>query len=388
MLHNIRSQLTDKSNRKFIIAASCFLLVLFFIIVSRIAAAIALRHETHEMAITLVSMVSAEPAPLKEAIVLPGSVMAWHEAPIYARTDGYVKKWYVDIGYRVNAGDLLAEIETPELDASLRQAEADLNVVIANNKFAQTTAVRWKHLLKTDSVSVQDTEEKVDTAAALAASVIAARAHRDRLRELVGFERVIAPFKGIISARATDIGKLINEGSKPNENKPLFRLVQIDPLRLYVKIPQTYATRIKPNMLVRMKFAEHPGKLFPARLLKTANAIDPNTRTLLAEFIVDNKNGILLPGGYTQVLFAMPALPNTVRLPVNTLIFRKQGLQVATLDKLQRVLLKDVSISRDFGNYVELTTGILPGERVILNPSDSIHNGEQVRVVGDKKSIS
>ena len=333
----------------------------------------------------MVRVVKAISAPRTYDIVLPGTVLAWHEAPIYARTNGYVKTWYVDIGYAVNAGDILAEIETPELDASLRQAEADLNVTIANNKLAQTTAIRWKKLLKTDSVSIQETEEKVDEAEALAASVIAARANRDRLRELVGFEKVIAPFKGMISDRTTDIGKLVNQGSKPAEAKPLFRMVQTDPLRLYVKIPQTYVTRIQPNMLVRMEFAEHPGQLFFAKLLKTAQAIDTKTRTLLAEFKVNNHQGVLLPGGYTQVHFAMPSIATAVRLPVNTLIFRKRGLQIATLDSNSRVLLKKITVSCDFGNYVEVDSGIGAGEKIIINPSDSIYNGQQVNVVGEIK---
>ena len=311
--------------------------------------------------------------------MLPGTMLAWHEAPIYARTNGYVKEWYVDIGSRVNQNDLLAQIETPELDAQLRQAEADLNVAIAQNKLAQTTAKRWVHLLKTDSVSKQATDEKVDTAKALAATVVSMRANRDRLRELVSFEKVVAPFTGIISDRRTDIGALINSGSMPNEQKPLFRMVQLDPLRLYVKIPEAYSSRIKSKMTVSVEFGEHPGKTFPAQLLETAHAIDPKTRTLLAQFVVQNKKGELLPGSYTEVMFAMPSYPEAVRLPVNTLIFRKEGLQVATLDKHNCVVLKNITIHRDFGNDVEIVSGIHPGESIIINPSDSIYHGQLVK---------
>ena len=363
--------------RVFIIMVITLMLVLFLM---RIWAAIVLRHKTNAEALPLVSTVAAVRAPFVDDIILPGTVSAWHEAPIYARTNGYVKTWYVDIGSRVNKGDLLAKIETPELDAQLRQAEADLNVVIAKNKLAQSTAIRWLHLLKTDSVSKQSTDVKVDTAAAMAAAVEAQRAVRDKLRELVGFERVIAPFKGIISDRKTDIGALINKGSTPSERKPLFRLVQVDPLRIYVKIPQTYASRIKPKMTVSLEFAEHPGQRFKARLLETAHAIDPVTRTLLAQFTVRNKNGELLPGGYTEVHFAMPSLPEAVRLPVNTLIFRQHGLEVALLDKRNRVVLKPIVINRNFGTEVEVASGIQVGEHVIINPSDSIYAGQQTRL--------
>jgi RND family efflux transporter MFP subunit len=209
-----------------------------------------------------------------------------------------LKTWYVDIGDFVKEGQRLADIETPELDAQLRQAEADVNVAIAKNALAQITAARWINLLKTDSVSKQERDEKVHTAQALAASVIAARANRDRLRELVGFERVIAPFSGTISARGTDIGDLINAGNQPNA-KPLFRIIQSDPLRLYVKIPEAYSSRIKPNMKVTIRFAEHPGQRFQAQLINTADAIDPQIRTLLAQFLVHNQKKMLLPGSYS-----------------------------------------------------------------------------------------
>ena len=249
---------------------------------------------------------------------------------------------------------------------------------MAQNKLAQSTAARWVDLLKSDSVSKQETDEKVDTAHALQASVTAAKAKLAHLQELVGFERIIAPFDGTISARATDIGALINAGSNPNA-KPLFRIVQTNPLRVYVKIPQAYSSIIKPNMVVSLHFAEHPGVSFPAKLLQTAGAMNPISRTLLAQFVVNNKQNELLAGGYTSVHFKMPTSLQTIRLPVNTLLFRAQGLQVATLDKNNQVVLKSITISRDFGHYVEIRSGIKPGERIILNPSDSIFNGEKVR---------
>ena len=363
--------------------------ILLILAVSRIWAAIMLRHQTNAAAVPLVNTITAKCAPSIERIILPGSVMAWHEAPIYARTNGYIKQWYVDIGYSVKKDDLLAEIETPELDAQLRQAEADLKVVTAQQGLAAITAIRWKGLLKTDSVSKQETDEKIYQAEALSASVVASRANYERLRELVGFQRVLAPFDGIISARGTDIGALINAGSNP-EAKPLFRIVQSNPLRLYVNIPETYSSRIKPDMAVDLKFAEHPEQVFKATLLKTAKAIDPVTRTLLAEFVVHNQKGVLLPGSYATVQFSISTSSNNVLLPVNALIFRAEGLQVAILDKNNRVILKNISIAVDYGTHVELKTGVKPGEQIIVNPSDSISAGELVRIagVGDKKLVS
>ncbi|EHL29446.1 hypothetical protein LDG_8407 [Legionella drancourtii LLAP12] len=286
----------------------------------------------------------------------------------------------MDIGSHVKAGDLLAEIETPELNAQKRQAAADLNTAIANNKLAQSTAKRWINLLKTDSVSKQETDEKVSAAQALQAAMSSAKANLDRLTELVGFERVIAPFDGIITARATDIGALINSGSSTTA-KPLFRIAQTNPLRIYVKVPQNYSARITSNLVVSLHFAEHPGQEFPAKLLDTAKAIDPTTRTLLAQFTAENKDEVLLPGGYTEVWFSLSLPPHTVRIPVNTLLFRAQGLQVATVDKDQKIVLKSVTINRDFGAEVEIATGVTPGERIVINPPDSITDGEVVRVV-------
>ncbi len=387
MLKKIHVQYHNLKRRPKHLIAAIVLIIMVVLVVSRVWAAILLRHDTNVMAVPLVKTIAAKRAPSTEHIILPGSLVAWHEAPIYARTNGYVKKWYVDIGYSVNKGDLLADIETPELNAQLRQTKADLNVVIAQLALARITATRWKNLLKTDSVSKQETDEKVYQADALAASVVAARSNYERLHELVGFERVIAPFKGIISARGTDIGALINEGSNPSA-KPLFRIVQSDPLRLYVKIPETYSTGIKPNMAVELQFSEHPGQEFKATLLKTAEAIDPVTRTLLAEFVVHNQKGLLLPGSYTTVDFSMSTSPNNVLLPVNTLIFRAEGLQVATINKKNQVVLKNISIAIDYGTEVEIKTGVKPGEQIIINPSDSIYQGEVVRIAGDKKLVS
>ena len=234
--------------------------------------------------------------------------------------------------------------------------------MIAKNVLAQITANRWVHLVKTDSVSKQARDNKVYEAEALAAAVVEARANRDRLLELVSFERVIAPFTGTISLRQTDIGALINIGSDPAQAQPLFKIVQSDRLRLYVNIPETYSSKIKPNMAVDLVFAEHPGQHFLARLLKTAAAIDPITLTLQAEFVVQNKRGILLPGSYTTVEFLLATSADSVILPINTLIFRAQGLQVAIVEKDNHVTLKNISIAVDSGSHVQVDSGIKPGD--------------------------
>ena len=362
-----------------IIAGGIIAILFVAVIISRIWNSILLHKLAHEQSIPFVSVITASIAPTKEEIVLPGYIEAWHEAPIYARTNGYLKAWYVDIGDHVHEGQLLATIETPEIDAQLRQAEADLKVVMANNELAQSTATRWLDLLKTDSVSKQETDEKVNSARALKASLLAARANRDRLQELAGFESVTAPFSGTISARDTDIGALINAQNTANA-KPLFRIVQANPLRLYVKIPQSYISGIKKNMTVILRLAEYPGQNFSAKLLKTADAISPKTRTLLAQFIVCNKKNKILPGSYAEVHFSITSSKKVIRIPINAMLFRSEGPQVAIVGKDSHVRLKPIIINRDFGQDIEVKSGIEPGELIIINPPDSITNGEQVQV--------
>ncbi len=358
-----------------------FVIIIICIFASRYLAARALSEETKLAAVQPVNIIYAKPTTKTERIYLPGSAMAWHEATVFARTEGYLKQWFVDIGYRVKQGDLLAVIARPELDAQYEEAKAYLQAVTAQNDLAQITAKRWSHLVQTDSVSKQSNDDKSYQAAALSAELIKAQANLEYLTRLVGFERVVAPFSGVISLRQTDVGDLINIGSNPAQAQPLFHIVQLDKLRLYVNIPQTYSTRITPNMQVDMEFIEHPGKIFPAKLLKTADAINPMTLTLQAEFEVQNKDQVLLPGSYTMVEFSIPSIPNSVILPVNTLLFQAAGLQVAVVDKDSRVDLRDITMGTDFGKSVQINSGILPGERIILNPADSIHQGQHVRIV-------
>ncbi len=368
--------------RPFHFAAYVLIALLMVIFFSRYLASVALSRQTQAAAMLHVKVLNAKETAKEEKIYLPGSALAWHEAPIFARTKGYLKTWYVDIGYRVKKGDLLAVIARPELDAQYYEAKAYLKVVTAQNDLAQITARRWNHLVKTDSVSKQANDNKTYEAQALAAELVKAQANLEYLTALVSFEKVVAPFTGTISLRQTDIGALINIGSNPAQAQPLFKIVQLDRLRLYVNIPQTYSTRITPNMQVNMRFTEHPGKVFAAKLLKTADAIDPVTLTLQAEFEVQNQDEILMPGSYTMVEFSIPSIPSSVVLPVNTLIFRAQGLQVAVVDKNNRIDIRNITMGTDFGNTVQINSGINPGERVIVNPADSIYQGQSVQVVG------
>ncbi|MGQ3892437.1 efflux RND transporter periplasmic adaptor subunit [Legionella sp. CNM-4043-24] len=367
---------TKPGKRSVLIGAGLIALVIFLVLL-RVRSDSVLAKETDYQAISVVQTMIVKPGTGSEELVLPGNVQAWHEATIYARTSGYIKKWYVDIGSHVKKGELLAEIESPEIDAQLRQADADLRTAIANEALAKSTAERWLSLVKSDFVSKQEAEEKVSAAKALTATVNSARANKERLMQLVSFERVVAPFDGIISSRTTDTGALIDADSTA---VPLFRIVQSSPLRVYVQVPQSYAAALRHNMTATLHFPEYPDRHYTATLLKTASAIDPGTRTLQAQFSTDNEKGELLPGSYTEVHIKLPISTQLLRIPVNALLFQSAGLQVATIDKNNRVRLKLITVSRDFGNELEVSSGLEAGERIVLNPSDSIFDGEQVRL--------
>lgn len=341
-----------------------------------------LRRTTEQEAVLNVAVIKAAPGPGIQEIILPGNIIAWHDATIFARTNGYVVQWYVDIGAHVKKDQLLATIATPEVSEQLRQTEADLRTAEANYQLAQVTAVRWIKLLRTESVSKQETEEKVSDAKAKAAIVASTRANRDRLRALVGFQRVIAPFDGVIMSRTTDVGRLINSGAG---TVPLFRIVQSNWLRVYVRVPQYFSNYVLPGSTAELTFAEQPGKVYSAKLLDTAKAIDRTSRTLLVQYAIENSNYELLAGSYTQLHLKLPANKNYVRLPVNTLIFRSQGMQVATIDGDETTVLKPITIGRDYGNFVEVVAGLQQEEKVILNPPDSLISGQRVRIVSTEK---
>jgi RND family efflux transporter MFP subunit len=347
-------------------------------VVSRVLARNALGRETAEAAVPSVITVTPSRSSLGEELVLPGIVQAYIEAPIYARTSGYLKDWHTDIGSQVTKGQLLGEIETPEVDQQLAQAQADLATARANESLSNSTNLRWKGLLATESVSKQDADEKAGDAAAKKAIADSAAANLARLRELESFKRVVAPFSGVITARNTDIGALINAGQSAGTE--LFRIADTHKLRVYVQVPEIYAGATRPGLDAELRIAEQPRKTFLAKTVRTSNAIDPSLKTLQVELEMDNGDHEVFPGAYAEVHFRLPASTESLRLPANTLLFRSAGLQVATVDAEKRVKLKSVVPGRDFGNTIEILSGLAPNEVVIQNPPDSLTDGTQVRI--------
>lgn len=362
------------------VLAVAALVVLVWAGLSAHRAAAKLKESTEAAAVVSV----ATTKPLAESqlgeLILPGNIQANYEAPIYARTSGYLKRWLVDIGTPVKAGQLLAEIESPEVDSQLRQAQADLATAEANQKIADLTAERWRNLRATDSVSKQEADEKISLAASNDAQVQAARANVQRLRELSGFEKIIAPFDGVVTARNTDIGQLISAGG--NTGPALFRVTDMRRLRLYVSVPQTYAAAMKPGIQAELLFPDRPGKTYAATLDSTSSAIDSATRTLLAQLVIDNTSGELLPGAYAEVHFKLPAGAGgeSYKLPANVLLFRGDGMHVGVVGPGNKVVLKSVTVGRDYGAAVEITEGLSPNDDVILSPPDSLTDGLAVHV--------
>jgi RND family efflux transporter MFP subunit len=339
-----------------------------------------LKEVTEAAAIITVATTRPAPQAALGELILPGNIQANYEAPIYARTSGYLKRWLVDIGTPVKAGQLLAEIESPEVDSQLRQAEADLATAQANRKIADLTAERWRNLRVTDSVSKQEADEKIASADSSDAQMQAAHANVERLRELSGFEKVVAPFDGVVTARNTDIGRLIAAGE--NTGPALFRVADMHRLRLYVTVPQTYAAVMKTGLQADVLFPDRPGKTYIATLDDTASAIDTSTRTLLVQLVIDNKNGELLPGAYTEVHFKLPAGAGgtSYKLPANVLLFRSDGLHVGTVDANDHVVLKPVEVGQDYGSDIEIVHGLDANDSVILSPPDSLTDGVTVHL--------
>lgn len=310
-------------------------------------------------------------------LILPGTLQAWYSANVYARVPGYLKKWHVDIGDRVKAGQPLGTIETPELDQQLLQAEANLETAQANVKLSEVTAKRWQNLLKSDSVSAQETDEKVGDFEAKRALVNAARADVDRLRALARFKQIEAPFDGIVTARNTDIGALINAGH--DAGHALFTVDDVHKLRLYVDIPQVYSNQIGTGMQALLDIPEQPGKQFNARLTGNSRAVKTASGTMQVELEVDNRDGSLLPGAYGNVHFTLPQPASLVRIPVTALVFRKDGMTVATLTADNRVQYRSIQISRDDGRFVDVLAGVAASDRIIDMPPDSLENNDQVK---------
>ncbi len=346
----------------------------------RVHAETVLAHETREAAIPAVKVVGPVPGAPADELLLPGNVEAFTDTPVYARTDGYLKKWYADIGTKVNAGQLLAEIETPEIDEQLQQARAQLETAQANYNLAQSTATRYQSLLGREAVSPQETDEKVGDRQAKKAAMDAAAANVKRLENLQSFQKVYAPFDGVVTARNIDIGSLINAGSN-STTKELYHIAAIQKVRVFVRVPQADSRSAAPGTVADLTLPELPGRHFRAQIVRTSNAIDAVSRTLLVEVDVDNPSAVLLPGAFVEVHLKLPSPVHSLTVPVNTLVFRREGLRVAAV-RGGKVQLLPVTVGHDYGDSVEITSGIEPGERLIVNPPDSIVAGQQVEVVG------
>jgi RND family efflux transporter MFP subunit len=333
--------------------------------------------ETRELAVPTVAVARPMRGEAAQEIVLPGSIQAFVDAPIYARTNGYLRKWYVDIGTRVKAGQLLADIDTPEVDSQLDQARADLATADANAKLALTTAERYRELIKTDSVSKQDLDNANGGLEARQTAVASARANVSRLEQLHAFGKIGAPFDGVITARHTDVGALIDSGSNARE---LFHIADVDRLRIFVNVPEVYSRAATPGMIADLTLTEFPGRRFAGSITRTSKSIDVASRTLLTEIDVDNRSGELLPGSYVEAHLKLPAATTALRLPASAVIFGTNGLRVATVTN-GRASLVPVTLGRDYGDSIEVLSGLTGDEQVIVNPPDSIDPGEPVQVL-------
>jgi RND family efflux transporter MFP subunit len=337
-----------------------------------------LRQWTGANAQPVVSVTQPQRGDSSYALELPGRLEAYSRAPIYARVSGYLKDWKVDIGARVRAGQVLGEIEAPDLDQQLSQAKADLMTAQANEALAKTTAERWQRLLKTDSVSVQEVDMKVGDFAAKEAIVKASSANVERLQVMEGFKRVVAPFEGIVTARDTDLGALINAGS--GKGLELFVVSDIHKLRLYVHVPQNYVAQVTPGTKAQVTVPERPGQTFTATVETTSQSVDPASGATLVQLAVDNQAGLLLPGAFANVHFDLPAAKADLSVPASALIFDHRGVRVATVGPDNRIAFKPVSIARDLGDVVQISSGLAANDRIVDSPPDGIGKGDQVRI--------
>ncbi|HEX3985881.1 MAG TPA: efflux RND transporter periplasmic adaptor subunit [Acidobacteriaceae bacterium] len=378
---------TPSSRRRHVLIAVIVLAIagaaIYAGIRSRAQAEARLAQVTEFSAIPTVNVVHPKVGSASEEIALPGNTEAYIDTPIYARTSGYLRKWYFDIGAHVKKGQLLATIETPELDEQLQEAQAQLKNASANLQLAQITAARWKHLLETNSVSRQETDQAVSDLASKQALVASNEANVRRLQQLQAYENIYAPFDGVITQRNTDIGDLIQAG----ENSPpreLFHLASVSTLRVYVPVPEVYTDAVRTGEKVAITLDEYPGRTFMGTLVRNSDAIDPATRTLNVEVDVANPDGLLRPGAYTFVHLTMPPVSGAVTIPSNALLFRSEGLRVG-LARNGHAQLVPITIGHDYGNSVEVVSGLKPGDEVILDPADSLDDGQPVRIAGESR---
>jgi len=362
-----------------VIACAGFAIFIYAGIRSRTEAEKRLAENVRSSVIPLVTVIHSKGGSAAQEIELPGNTEAFTEAPIYARTSGYLKQWYLDIGSHAKGGQLLAEIETPELDEQLQQAENELRTAQANLQLAQITATRWLYLLRTNVISKQETDQAVSDLNAKQATADSAEANVRRLKKLQEFERVYAPFDGVITARNTDIGALIQNGDNTGP-KELFHLAAIDKLRVYISVPEVYATAVKTGEVVTLTLDAFPGETFTGALVRNSSSIDLTSRTLNVEVDVDNPTGRLLPGAYAFVHLKIPAAPGAVTVPTNNLLFRSEGLRAAVV-RNGRAKLVPVTIGHDYGSSVEVISSLTSEDAVVIDPSDSITDGSPVEIM-------
>jgi len=340
---------------------------------------------THELALTPVNVTQPKPSAPSSQCLLPATVQPYMATPIYARTNGYLTRWYADIGSHVQKGELLATIASPEVDSQLEAARATLRQVEATLKLAQITAGRYANLSHTEAVAQQEVDQAAQHLQGQQATLQAAQAEVRRLQQLQGFEKVYAPFDGVVTARKVEVGNLINAGSA-GQGAELFQLAQINTLRVFVSVPEAYASAVKEESSAQVEFAQYPGKTFPGKIVRDSHAIDPATRTLLLEIEVANRDGKLLPGSYANVHFNLHQSRPSFVLPSNTLLFRAEGEQVAVVKDNRQIELRKVTLGTDFGTTTQVLSGLSGSEQVVLNPPDSLLDGQRVQVVAATKA--
>jgi RND family efflux transporter MFP subunit len=375
-------QQPEKGTRLFMyLIGGAILLVIFgaFTLFQRRVQYQALAENTEALAIPTVAVTHPTSEVAQEDLVLPGNLQAYVESPIYARTNGYLQKWYHDIGTRVPKGELLADIDTPEVDQQLSQTRADLNTAQANANLSRITSARFQELIKTDGVSKQEVDNAVGDYEAKAATVKSGEANVRRLEDLESFKHVYAPFSGVITRRNIDTGTLINAGNGGTQQQ-LFTLAQTDPIRVYLNVPEMYSPSVRAGLGAFLELAQYPGQSFQGKVVRTAEAIDLNSRTLLTEVDVPNKSGQLFPGGYAQVHLQVKVAASRVQVPVNALLFRSEGLRAVVVDANHKAHLRPLTIGRDYGTSLEVLQGLEPADWIVLNPADSLEDGQDVRV--------
>jgi RND family efflux transporter MFP subunit len=368
-----------KSGLLAIIVLAILMVAGAFALVRRITERGALAKETERLAIPTVGVIKPSSEPAADQLVLPAQLQAYVESAIYARTNGYLLRWNKDIGSQVKKGELMAEIDTPEVDQELSQAKAAQQQTAAQLQLAKSTAERWVNLRKTDSVSQQESDQQSSAYTQAIANTAAAEANVRRLQQLESFKHIYSPISGVITRRNTDVGALITAGSA-SAGKELFDVAQVDPLRVFVSVPQTNASSIRAGLPAYIQLSEHPGQKFTGKVVRTADSIDPATRTMLTEIDVPNPNGRLLPGSYAEVHFAVPVQITRLSIPVNALLFRPEGPRVAVVGSDHKVHLKAISIGRDYGIKIEILGGLDPNDQIVVNPADSLEDGQEVNV--------